>query len=156
MPIKMDRFTWAVVGLVVLLLVGAVLTLSLANDTTAPSAADYLEEDSPSAAVYNAYVAFLNNDMSTARQYYSAGMLEEVDKDGTFKDRMYYSRPENQRLRILNVEERGEDSALVSIAVDHYSGGGLFNSGSTWTDQQTVPVVREEDGWKIDSLIWFY
>ncbi|MCB0115067.1 MAG: hypothetical protein R2873_01225 [Caldilineaceae bacterium] len=156
MPLKMDRFTWIVVGLVVLLLAAAVITLSISNRGAADATPNYLDEDSPSAAVYNAYVAFLNNDVTTARQYYSADVLAQAEENRTFEDRFYYGRTQNQRLRILNVEERGDSEAIVSIAIDRYSGGGIFNSGSTWTDRQSIPVTREADGWKIDSLVLFY
>ena len=156
MPLRMDRFTWAVLAFVTLLLVGAMATLSLTNRSADTTTIDYVDEDSPSAAVYNAYVAYLNNDAPKARQYYSTKVLEEADKDSSFENSFYYTGGQNQRMRVLSVEARGENDAVVSIAIDRYAGGGLFNSGSTWTERQSIPVVREEDGWKIDSLILFY
>jgi hypothetical protein len=156
MSLKMDRFTWAVVIVVVLLLVGAVITLSLTGGRGSQSAEDYLLADSPEAVVHNAYVAMLSGDVTRARQYYSTAILES--EESMFKNRFdsFYVGDRNQRLRILTVERQSEESALVTIALDTYSTGGLFDGGSTWTQRQTLPLVREEGSWKIDSMVFFY
>src|SRR5690606_37840161 len=110
------------------------------------------------AAVHNAYVAFLKGDPVAARQYYSEAVLEEADRNGTFRNQFasYYRGDQNQLLRILTVEMQGDNAALVSIAIDRYSPGGLFDGGSTWTDRQTLSLVREDGQWKIDTMIFFY
>jgi hypothetical protein len=156
MSLKMDRFTWAVVVLVVFLLVSAVATLSFTAERGRPSAEDYLPADSPEAVVHNAYVAMLNGDVTRARQYYSTAVLES--EESMFKNRFdtFYMGDRNQRLRILTVERQSEESALVTIALDNYSTGGLFDGGSTWTQRQTLPLVREDGSWKIDSMVFFY
>lgn len=158
MRLKMDKFTWAVVIVVVVLLVSAVVTLSLTGGGAQRSDVEYLPENSPAAAVHNAYVAFLKSDPETARQYYSAAVLEEADRTGTFRNQFgsYYRGNQNQRLRILAVEMRGDNAARVSIAIDRYSPGGLLDGGSIWTDRQTLSLVREDGQWKIDTLIFFY
>lgn len=157
MPLKIDKFTWAVVGVVVLLLVGAVLTSVLTGQHEGVSENEYVDEDTPEAAVRNAYVAFRNTDPTAARRYYSSSVLADMEKNGTFNQFHNYSDSNaEQRLRILGVEMRGADEAAVTIAIDRYSGGGLFNSGSTWTERQTVPLIREEGAWKINTLLFFY
>jgi hypothetical protein len=155
MPLKMDRFTWAVVIVVVLLLVGAVVTLSLTGGRGIENTESYLTEDSPEAVIHNAYVAVLNGDVTRARQYYSTRVLE--DEDSMFKNRFesFYGGDLNRRLRILTVERQSEESALATIALDNYSVGGLFDSGS-WTQRQTLTLIREDGRWKIDSMIFFY
>lgn len=154
---KIDRFTWAVIGVVLVLLAGAVVTLSLAGGRQTDTPA-YLDEDSPTAAVQNAYIAFLHDDPIRARAYYSADVLADADEDGSFENRFstYYVSTRNQRMRILDVEMREDGAALVTIAIDRYTGGGLFDSGSTWTERKTVPLVREDGQWKIDTLLLFY
>jgi hypothetical protein len=156
MSLKMDRFTWAVVVLVVILLISAVATLSLTAERGRPSAEDYLAADSPEAVVHNAYVAMLNGDATRARQYYSTAVLES--DESMFRNRFdtFYMGDRNQRLRILTVERQSEESALVTIALDNYSTGGLFDGGSTWTQRQTLPLVREDGSWKINSMVFFY
>lgn len=156
MPLKMDKFTWAVVGIVILLLVGAVITSILTGGADA-AGTTYLDADSPEATVRNAYVAFLNNDPTAARQYYSSQVLENAKQNGTFSHfSTYTGANNNQRLRILDVEMRGEDEAAVTIAIDRYGSGGLFDGGSTWTERQVLPLVREDGEWKIDTLVFFY
>jgi hypothetical protein len=34
--------------------------------------------------------------------------------------------------------------------------GGLFNSGSTYTSERVVEVVREDGAWKINFEEYFY
>ena len=154
---KIDKFTWVVIGVVLALLVGAIVTLSLAGGRE-PDTSTYLDEDSPAAAVHNAYMAFLQNDPTRARTYYSADVLADADEDDSFENRFstYYGSTRNQRLRILDVEMREDGSALATVAIDRYTSGGLFDSGSTWTQRQTVPLVREDGQWKIDTLLLFY
>jgi hypothetical protein len=156
MSLKMDRFTWAVVIGVALLLVGAMTTLSLTGVRGDQRTEEYLTEDSPEAAVYNAYVATRRGDANTARQHYSTKVL--ASDDGMFGNRFdnFYPQQNNQRLRILSVERQDDESALVTIAIDNYSSGGIFDSGSTWTQRQTIPLIREEGRWKIDSQVYFY
>jgi hypothetical protein len=153
----MDKFTWAVVAVVILLLVGAILTLSFTGNRVADTQA-YLDEDSPAATVHNAYVALLKNDPITARSFYSADVLAEADRDKVFENRFsgYYGPASSQRLRILEVEMRGDEAALVTIAIDRYNSGGPFGGGSTWTEHQTISLVREDGQWKIDTAVFFY
>ena len=60
------------------------------------------------------------------------------------------------RLRILDVDINEEgDKAYVSVAIDNYRQGGLFDSGTS-TYRRTVPLVREDGAWKIDTDDLFY
>ena len=54
---KIDKFTWAVIGVVVLLLVVAVVTVNVTGGAGV-QAQDYLPLDTPEAPVYNAFLAF--------------------------------------------------------------------------------------------------
>jgi hypothetical protein len=157
MSLKMDKFTWAIVVVVIVLLVSAVATIGFTGGEGWRSQEAYKDEDSPVAAVHNAYVAYLQGDPITGRQYYSKSVLEEDDRSDLFRTRYggYYVGDRNQRLRILSVETPTEDTALIAIAIDRYTGGGLFDSGSTWTERQTLPLVREDGSWKINTLVFF-
>jgi hypothetical protein len=61
-------------------------------------------------------------------------------------------------MRILKNEPATDDPdrALVTYLLDNYSQGGLFGSGSTYSREGTVEVVREEDGWKINTQEFFW
>jgi hypothetical protein len=155
---KFDKFTWAVIGVVVLLLVAAVITVNVTGGTGAETR-EYLPLDTPEAPVYNAFLAFQRGDLTMARQQYSQQVLEEFSKDGydPLAGRTSSSST-SQRLRITKTDVVADDPdrALVSFVQDTYNQGGLFGSGSTWSREGTIEVVREEDGWKINAQEFFW
>jgi hypothetical protein len=156
---KLDKFTWGVIGAVVLLLVAAVITVNVTGGGGVEAQA-YLPPDTPEAPVYNAFLALQRGDLTTAREQYSEAILEEFGRDGTYDplNSRATSVGSSQRLRILKTETFTDDPdrALVSFAQDTYNQGGLFASGSTWSREGTVEVVREANGWKINAqeLFW--
>jgi hypothetical protein len=155
---KFDKFTWTVIGVVVLLLVAAVITVNVTGGTGAETR-EYLPLDTPEAPVYNAFLAFQRGDLTMARQQYSQQVLEEFSKDGydPLAGRTSSSST-SQRLRITKTDVVADDPdrALVSFVQDTYNQGGLFGSGSTWSREGTIEVVREEDGWKINAQEFFW
>lgn len=151
MAARFDRFTWTVVGVVVLLIVAAILTVTLGGGQGWSGDA-YLNEDTPSAVVHDAYLALVRNDLARARSHFSSRVLAETEKNVPFAERFSYISNQNTRLRILKVTMEGEDKALVTVAIDRYAPGGLFNDSTIWTDRRTIPLVREPDGWKIDTV----
>ncbi len=155
---KIDKFTWAVIGVVVLLLVGAVITVNMTGGAGV-QAQEYLPLETAEAPVYNAFLAFQRGDLTKAREQYSQQVLDDLEKDGY--DQLAgrtTSTTSSQRLRILKTEliPDDPDRALVTFVLDTYNQGGLFGSGSTWSREGTVEVVREQDGWKINTqeLFW--
>jgi hypothetical protein len=160
--LKLDRFTWAVLGIVVLLLGAAIVTVNLSGGQ-GWGEPDYVDENTPSAPVRNAFVAFQRGDIGRARAQYTRDALEEADSErgyGPFRDEPFYHNDNvSRRLRIVNVEvdPQDPDRAYITVVQDNYSNSGLFGGGSTWSNRRTIEVVREEDGaWKIDSLEFFY
>jgi hypothetical protein len=155
---KLDKFTWAVIGVVVLLLVAAVITVSISGGTGA-QAQEYMPLDTPEAPVYNAFLALQRGDLTKAREQYSEQVLEEFGRNDydPLAGRVT-STNMSQRLRILKTEPVTDDSdrALVTFAQETYYQGGPFGSGSTSSREGTVEVVHEEDGWKINTqeLFW--
>lgn len=155
-----------VIGVVAVILVAAVVTVNL-TEGSGYGDDQYLTENTPSAPVYNAFVAFQQGDVQTARQQYSARVLEELDAErgyNPFADR--FAQRTARRMRIVEVTEDVADSnrAYVSVVIDTYSGGGLFGTGSSWSRRLVVNVVREtetgtaaQDGiWKLDTQEYFY
>ncbi|RIK35631.1 MAG: hypothetical protein DCC57_23170 [Chloroflexi bacterium] len=155
---KLDKFTWAVIAVIALLIVAAVVSVTRSSGAAVEETA-YLEDNSPEAPVHNAFVALQRGDRTRARAQYSQAILDELDGEkgwdpfsGTMGDRAA------RRLRIVSVQPDAEDAdrALVSFVIDTYSRGGLFGAGSTWSREGTVEVVREEGVWKINAQEFFY
>ena len=156
---KMDKFTWAIIIVVILVLVAAVITVNLTGGE-GWGEASYLDEDTPEAVVHNAFVAFLNQDYAKARQYYTTDTnMSEDNKRGEFfpggRD-IYYPNDTNRRLRIKSVNHVDDGEAMVTAVIDYYSSDGPFGGGNTWSIERVLKVVRDEGEWKIDTQEYFY
>jgi len=154
---KMDKFTWAIIIAVIVVLVAAVITVNLTGGD-GWGEATYLVEDSPEAVVHNAFLAFLNQDVAKARQYYTAEVLEDDLKGERFPGERssYYTDNTNQRLQIKNVSHVDDGEAMVTVVIDYYSSGGLFGGGNTWSRERMLKVIEKEEEWKIDTSEFFY
>jgi hypothetical protein len=156
---KLDKFTWAVIGVVVLLLVAAVITVNRTGGAGVQPQ-EYKSLGTPEAPVYNAFLAIQRGDVTKAREQYSKAVLADLDKDKNYDpfSGRNISTGNSQRLRILKTEPAADDPkrALVSFVEDTYNQGGIFDSGSTYSRNATVEVVKEDDGWKINTQEFFY
>ncbi len=153
----MDRFTWMVILIVILLIAGAVVLVNVGGARFL-GPGEYLDQDSPTAAVHNLFVALLRQDSAKARAYLSARALEQINKQGLpFPDLpgIYLGDRTNVRVRILEVEQVEPDKAEVTVAIDHFSSGGFLGEGEVWTQTETLTVVREDGVWKVDLPSWY-
>ena len=156
MGLKIDRFTWGIILGVLLLIAGAIITV-VATGGRGWQSDDYLNEDTPGAVVHDAFLASFRNEPDVAMSHYSKKVLDD-DKNPPFRERFSYydsGRPA-RRLRILDVDiNEDNDKAFVSLAIDSFYQGGLFDSGTS-TDRHMVPLVREDGAWKIDTEEFLY
>jgi hypothetical protein len=155
--LRLDKFTLVVLAVVGLLLVAAVITVGRGN---APTEQAYRTDDVPETPVVNAFLALQKGDLAKARQQYTQAVLDRTEKDpgyGPLRGQAYYG-DASRRLRVTETRIDPDDPnrAYVTAAVDNYSTGGLFNSGSTYTSERVVEVVREDDAWKINVEEYFY
>ena len=156
MGMKIDRFTLGIILGVVVLIAAAIITVVVSGGRGWQED-DYLNEDTPEAVVHDAFLAFVRNEPDIAISHHSQDMLDE-EKNEPFRERFnYYDRDRPaRRLRVLDVDiDEDEDKAYVTIAIDNFHQGGLFESGTS-TRRRTVPLVREEGAWKIDTDDLFY
>lgn len=156
MGMKIDRFTLGIIIGVLLLVVGAVITIVFTGGRGWESA-EYLNEDTPEAVVHDAFLATVRNDPDVAMSHYSRDVLEDED-NVRFRERFNYydSGRSSRRMRILDVDiSEDGDEAYVTVAIDNFRQGGLFDSGTS-TYRRTVPLVREDGAWKIDTDDLFY
>ena len=156
MGMKLDRFTLGIIIGVLLLVIGAVITVTVTGGRGWQNA-EYLNEDTPEAVVHDAFLAFVRNEPDVAMKHYSRDVLDDEDKIH-FRERFnhYDSSRSARRLRILDVDINDEnDKAYVNVAIDNFRQGGLFDSGTS-TYRRTIPLVREDDAWKIDTDDLFY
>ena len=155
MGIKIDRFTWGIILGVLLLMAGAVIMVAATGGRDWQTD-DYLNEDTPQAVVHDAFLAFVRNDPDVAVSHYSQRVRDGEGKNDPLAERFNYYDPSRRtrRLRILEVDI-SDDRAFVTLAIDRFNPGGLFDSGIS-TYRRTVPLVREDGAWKIDTAEVFY
>lgn len=156
---RIDRFTISILAVVAVLIGIALFTVNRNGGMEAQES--YRTEDAPETPVYNAFLALQNGDLATARAQYSDKVLEEASGEtgyGPLRGESYGYDETARRLRVTAVKVDPQDPAraYVSVAIDTYSTGGIFNSGSTWTSERTVEVIREEGAWKINAQEYFY
>jgi hypothetical protein len=155
--LRLDKFTIAVLAIVAVLLVVAVVTV---NRSASQANESYRTEDQPDTPVINAFLAFQKGDLATARRQYSQKVLDEIEKQGggtPLRGDNYYG-DASRRLRVLKteVDPKDSDRAYVTAAIDTYNAGGPFNSGSTWSSDRVIEVVREDGVWKLNTQEYFY
>ena len=161
MKLHFDKFTIAVLVVVGVLLAAAIFTISRTTNSSEPAA--YLTEDAPATPVVNAFLAFQDGDIPKARAQYSKEVLARVDSTeagsyGPLRGENYGYTDANRRLRVLKeqVDDTNPDRAYVTVAIDTYNTGGLFNRGDTWSSERVVEVVREDGAGKINGEEYFY
>jgi hypothetical protein len=154
---KLDKFTWTVIGVVVALLIAAVVTVNVTGGAGV-QAQEYMPPDTPEAPIFNAFLALQRGDLTKAREQYSETVLDEFSREGGYDPFTGRSTSNSQRLRITGTEmiEDDPDRALVSFVQDTYNRGGLLGSGSSWSREGTVEVVREDGVWKINAQEFFW
>jgi hypothetical protein len=153
--LKVDRFTWIVIGIVAALLIAAIVSVNLTGDREPPA---YLENDTPAAPVYNAFLALQQGDVTKARSYYNDDAFAESEGVPSFPPLESYPSGTARRLRItdVQVDESNPDRALVTFTLDTYWNAGPFGSGSIDSYERTVEVVKEDGVWKLNSYELFY
>lgn len=154
MSVKFDRFSLIVIGVVLAIVAAALVTVGRGEPSIA---SDYRTANAPETPVINAFLARRQNDIATFRQQYSARAMSNFENNGTTLEQQWsYTPDDSSRLRVLNAQVDSSDPnrAYVTIARDSYS-GSLFG-GSTYSYESIVPVVREDERWKIDSVEFFY
>ena len=159
MKLRLDKFTIAVLAVVGLLMLAAVFTVS--RNSREQVAENYRTEDAPETPIYNAFLALKEGDVAMARTQYSAQVLKEATSStgyGPLRGETYYYGDVARRLRVIDVKPdlQDADRAYVTVAIDTYTTGGIFNSGDSWTSERTVEVIREDGVWKINAQEYFY
>jgi hypothetical protein len=163
MRLKIDLFTWGVIGVVVALVIAAVLTVNLADDSVIDLRTQ-LSGDSPAAPIVTAILAVQEGNVASARAQFTQDVLDEYEERGYDPISNAASFAANdqgsRRLRVIDVSavqegEDGETLAFVTLAEDTFSGGGLFGS-STWSNQRIIRVEQVDGVWLVDDPNLFY
>lgn len=109
---------------------------------------------SPEAAFQGFLSAWEANDLDTAYSSFSDGVrsratLEEYRR----MDRDYRWAREQDRRVVLTGTRLNGDRATLDLRIDWFSSGGWFGGGSTWSENRSVALVREDGAWHVDEYL---
>ncbi len=143
-----DRRLIFLIGGALLLIVAGLIAVPLASQRTPTLAA----ETTPEGVVQRFYQALYAKNYSTAYDYIASETQQKVTL-GEMQQSLSYT-VDNSQFRTGDVSVDG-DTATVVAKLTSYGGGSLFGS-SQYTNEQTVLLRREGDGWKIVSGFGVY
>ena len=138
----MDRFTWGIVVGVLLLVGVGIGTAALVGSRETPP-----DLSTPSGTAIAFELAVERGDATTAWNLLADSARAQTTLQ-LFTDRL--SRTPGQRSR-LSVEQENVDgeTVLVRLARTFPSSGGLFSSGNSYVNRQTVRVARQRGEWRV-------
>lgn len=148
-PSAPDRFLIAIVAgaaILALLAVGAVFAATRAPEPP-------IDPNSP-VGVARAYVeALRDGDYDRASTYLTRGAQASLASD---RYRPPYPRPvsSNQDVRIVFAPGRADaDTAEVKVSITHFTSRPTPFSASTWSNELTIKLVREDGAWRVSQPV---
>lgn len=130
-------------GLIVIV-VAAVAVALLA----APDEAVEFPQDSPEGTVQRFLRAIQDRNIEDAYEMLSSSVREDVSRDEFRRFAGFGRDDELGRIRVDDVDVR-DDRATVELTIERVRGEGIELDRVSF--QRSVPLVREEDAWRIDD-----
>jgi hypothetical protein len=137
----MDRFTWAVVGGVLGLVVVGVVAASIVRGRETPP-----DLNTPSGVVLAYALAEQRGDGQAAWDLLAPSVQARADRE-RFLAR-FGERGSDRAFLSTESETTTGDTASVALVRTYPSSGGIFGSTS-YSNRNTVRLVREPEGWRI-------
>jgi hypothetical protein len=136
-----DRFTWAIVGGVLALVVGGLVVASMLPGRQAPP-----DLNTPRGVVLAYAIAEQRGDGQTAWDLLAISVQTRVDHD-RFLARFGSRGTDREYLSIE--DEQGSDDTRSVVLVRTYPGSGSLFGNSSYSNRSTVRLAREAAGWRI-------
>ena len=140
---KQDRFLFAILAVVLLLVIAALVVFFLRQD-----ALEYGPEDTPEGVVRNYLIAIHREDFERAYGY-----LQETPEKPDYQE--FRQSFLGNRLRANNVSakinetEISGDEAIVAITITH---GGTDPFEGTWNNTASALLVLQANQWKLIKM----
>jgi hypothetical protein len=128
-----------IAGMFLILMIAATAAVALTGPSTPSSASG-----TPGAAIQSWASAMQAHDYATADTYLSTSLKSQ---GVTSRDMLTYGDLVNVTIDSVSIQG---DSAVVEI---HLTAGSKSDSTYNFTIPSTVSMIRESDGWKIDSTV---
>ena len=139
----MDRFTWAVVGGVLALVVGGLVAATLVRGRERPP-----DLSTPSGVVLAYALAEQRGDGQTAWDLLATSAQARGDRDRFIAGATNNSNSGREYLTTEDERVEGDTAASVVLVRTYPASGGLFGS-SGFSNRNTVRLVREGQAWRI-------
>jgi hypothetical protein len=138
----MDRFTWAVVGAVLGLVVVGVVAASILRSREAPP-----NLNTPGGVVLAYALAQQRRDGQAAWDLLAPSVQARSDRQ-RFLAR-FGERGSGREFLTIEGEKITADTASVVLVRTYPGSGGIFASSSSYANRTNVLLARELDGWRI-------
>lgn len=147
-----NRSLFLISGGVLALAIIAIVVVLLAGDRESVE----FGEDTPEGALQRYLAAFDEGDLAAAHAYFSSEVRDQMDleaferavsaMDGGFGS-------ERTRRALFDGRSGEGETVRLELTVEEFTGQGL--GASSYRYQVEVPMVREEEAWRIDlPLVW--
>jgi hypothetical protein len=148
---KQDRFLMVILGVIGVLVVIALVLFFARQGSQA-----YGPEDVPEGVIRNFVIALQKGDLQKAYAYLAEG--ENKPTYLRFQQSLTTRQvdPASASMRIGKTDILADGSASVALTLLHNSNDPF---GSTFTDQQTATVVKQNGNWKLSYMpypFWAY
>jgi hypothetical protein len=137
---------WIALGIAVVVIAATIVVLVAGNRPATSFAAD-----SPEAALQGFLAAWEVDDLDTAYTYFSDPVQARMSLDEYLQSRDYYYVGDDGHIVQLTRTTGAGDRRQIQLTVEEFYGVGL-GSGS-YTHAETVSMVHEADGWKVDESL---
>ena len=134
-----DRTLLVIIGVIVALVVVALVLVFTRSEPPT------LDESTPEGVVQRYSAAVIDGDEEAAMEYLSDRLTDDCTRVPT-------SRAEGMRVTLVDTRER-DDSADVRVLIATSYGGGPLGPDE-YQEEGVFDLVREGDGWRIDSAPW--
>lgn len=149
---RFDRFLVGIIAGLILLLVGAGISLVVLRQPAAQ-----LPADTPGGTVQRFYAALTAEDYEKAYTFLSDSMKSKPTQEEYVRYLMvqgsYLSEDENVS---LDEEKIYGDTAVVRIRTTHYYNSGPFGGSGQYSDIETFQLHRDAGGWRFTELPYQY
>lgn len=139
-----------VIGGAVLALIAAAVVVVLAFGS--PSAEEF-DEGTPERLLQDYFQALDDRDSELAYSMLSADMQDELTlTEFTDQTSFFSTDVRDTRIRVIS-SEVGEQRATILLDIERIDHSGL--TIDRWSYEREVPLVFEDDGWKIDEFVGY-
>lgn len=152
--LQLDRFAAYWLGLALLMVVAALVSLSLSRAERLPGLEPaYRDGVTAKEFVFNTYVAHMRGDLERLEQAYSPEFWEEAHMSEMNWGQYGHYHGDLLGVRVLDVEERENGGLTATVATYHGGWDGPLGMRRLEITLHTVPLIEKGDSWQLQEAL---